>query len=79
MLCCDQYYPSPEWEQRIHIVQGFFQVTGSNTTTYYLNNVAKDANGNTIMVNYSGGVYPLAAVHTNRAMAVKSGSVIPCN
>lgn len=52
---------------------------GLHTTSYYLNKVVKDSNGNPIMVSYSGGVYTLAAVHTNRAENVKTGSVIPCN
>jgi hypothetical protein len=33
---------------------------GLNGTSYYLNNVVKDASGNNIMVSYNGGTYTLA-------------------
>lgn len=52
---------------------------GLNGTHYYNNKVAKDNQGNDIMVNYSGGVYPLAAVHTNKASNLKTGSSVGCN
>ena len=52
---------------------------GLHETSYYLNKVVKDVNGNDIMVSYNGGIYTLKAVHTNRAGSLEVGSTIPCN
>ena len=52
---------------------------GLNKTSYYLNNVIKDSNGNNIMVFYSGQNRLLSDVHGNRSMFLTNNSVIPCN
>lgn len=52
---------------------------GLELTSYYINKVCKDVNGNIIMVNYSGGNYTLAQVHNNKAGDLMTNSTIPCN
>jgi hypothetical protein len=51
---------------------------GLTNTSYYLNKVSTDANGNAIMVNYSGGVYALAQVQMSKADYLRTNSTIPC-
>ncbi len=56
-----------------------FAYHGLQLTSYYINKVCKDANGNIVMVNYSGGNYTLADVHNNKASDLMVNSIIPCN
>lgn len=52
---------------------------GLTGTSYYINKISKDANGIEIRIEYSGGNYTLAEVHSSKADALRINSTIPCN